>query len=330
MSLVAGAGAPTLTLLQTPQPPLNELLLTCPLNAFGTGTREPAGGDVVLVLEDYHVIILARGWIAQAREGASGASLSRALRWLDRLRSDAAPKARQARVVEALILQALALAAQGNGPGALAALGLSLSLAVPGRYVRRMVEEGRPLQLRRQRLDASVVASRLAYVLLHLTAIAVAPRAGQRHAEPRPNSESPRAPQRSSLNHSPSAILRCYAPSPPATPWARLCLVARLTTWTHRRFDMTASTTTAKSAPVRAKWNLRGLARRLGIGSALIAGLALAGAGSEAVAARVDARAYPPPGQMFDAGCDRRHLQRVGAGGLTVVLDAGLGGTSLD
>lgn len=93
---------------------------------------------------------------------------------------------------------------------------------------------------------------------------------------------------------------------------------------------MTTSTTTTPSAPARAQRNLRGLARRLGIGAALIAGLVLAGAGYEAVAARGDARAYPPPGQMVDVGGFRLHIQCVGTGSPTVVLDAGLGGTSLD
>ena len=75
---------------------------------------------------------------------------------------------------------------------------------------------------------------------------------------------------------------------------------------------------------------MRGLARTFGIGAALIAGLSLVGAGYEAVAARGDARAYPPPGQMVDVGGYRLHLQCVGTGSPTVVLDAGLGGTSLD
>jgi pimeloyl-ACP methyl ester carboxylesterase len=64
--------------------------------------------------------------------------------------------------------------------------------------------------------------------------------------------------------------------------------------------------------------------------AAVIAGLSLAGAGYEAIASRGDASAYPPPGQMVDVGGYRLHLQCVGTGSPTVVLDAGLGGTSLD
>src|SRR5689334_15205133 len=75
---------------------------------------------------------------------------------------------------------------------------------------------------------------------------------------------------------------------------------------------------------------LRGIARGLGVGLALIAGLALAGAGYEAIAARGDAQTYPPPGRLVDIGGYRLHIQCVGTGSPTVVLDAGLGRTSLD
>ncbi len=75
---------------------------------------------------------------------------------------------------------------------------------------------------------------------------------------------------------------------------------------------------------------LRGVVRGLGVGCALIAGLALAGAGYEAIAAGGDAQAYPPPGRLIDVGGYQLHLQCVGTGSPTVVLDAGLGGMSLD
>jgi pimeloyl-ACP methyl ester carboxylesterase len=75
---------------------------------------------------------------------------------------------------------------------------------------------------------------------------------------------------------------------------------------------------------------LRGTARGLGLACALVASLALTGAGYEAIAARGDDRTYPPPGQMVDVGGYRLHIRCVGAGSPTVVLDAGLGGTSLD
>ncbi len=75
---------------------------------------------------------------------------------------------------------------------------------------------------------------------------------------------------------------------------------------------------------------LRGIARGLGGVLVLITGLALTGAGYEALAAGGDAQAYPPPGQRIDVGGYRLQIHCVGTGSPTVVLDAGLGGTSLD
>lgn len=87
-------------------------------------------------------------------------------------------------------------------------------------------------------------------------------------------------------------------------------------------------------APVRVGSRGRRVLRRIAIGFgiviALIASLALAGAGYEAIAAGRDAKAYPPPGQMVDVGGYRLHIQCIGKGSPTVVLDAGLGGSSLD
>jgi pimeloyl-ACP methyl ester carboxylesterase len=73
---------------------------------------------------------------------------------------------------------------------------------------------------------------------------------------------------------------------------------------------------------------LRGFARAFGVFVALLAALALVGAGYEAIAARRDH--YLAPGQLVDVGGYRLHIQCIGAGSPTVVLDAGLGGTSLD
>jgi pimeloyl-ACP methyl ester carboxylesterase len=75
---------------------------------------------------------------------------------------------------------------------------------------------------------------------------------------------------------------------------------------------------------------LRGIGHTLAALVGLIAVLALAGASYEAIAAAGDARRYPAPGQLVDVGGYRLHIQCVGAGSPTVVLDAGLGGSSLD
>lgn len=61
-----------------------------------------------------------------------------------------------------------------------------------------------------------------------------------------------------------------------------------------------------------------------------LAGLAAIGAGVEAIAARSDAATYPPRGELVDIGGYRLHLDCRGDGAPTVVMDAGLGGTSRD
>src|SRR4051794_23263430 len=69
--------------------------------------------------------------------------------------------------------------------------------------------------------------------------------------------------------------------------------------------------------------------RRFLIGSgkilAVVLGLALLGAAYESVSEAADARAYPPPGQMVDVGGYRLHINCVGTGSPTVVIESGLG-----
>src|ERR671911_1262322 len=70
------------------------------------------------------------------------------------------------------------------------------------------------------------------------------------------------------------------------------------------------------------------------IGKALLAlvgallALAVAGAIYQAIATELAERAYPPPGEMVDVGGYSLHINCVGQGGPTVVLDAGSGGFS--
>lgn len=58
--------------------------------------------------------------------------------------------------------------------------------------------------------------------------------------------------------------------------------------------------------------------------------LPIGGAIYETIAAASDASALPPPGRLVDVGGFRLHIHCVGTGSPTVILDAGLGGTSLD
>ncbi len=63
---------------------------------------------------------------------------------------------------------------------------------------------------------------------------------------------------------------------------------------------------------------------------AVIVLLVAAGASYEAIMAAGDDTRYPAPGQRVDVGGYRLHVHCVGKGNPTVVLDAGLGGFSLD
>src|SRR5918997_215163 len=56
--------------------------------------------------------------------------------------------------------------------------------------------------------------------------------------------------------------------------------------------------------------------------------LAVAGAIYQAIATERAERAYPPPGEMVDVGGHSLHIDCVGQGSPTVVLDAGSGGVS--
>jgi pimeloyl-ACP methyl ester carboxylesterase len=90
--------------------------------------------------------------------------------------------------------------------------------------------------------------------------------------------------------------------------------------------NVTPPTVRPQAAPPARRW-LRWTGRGLlGLVIALVA-LPLAGAAYQAVATELDARAYPPPGQLVDVGGHRVHLEHMGddQGGPTVVL-LGCGG----
>jgi pimeloyl-ACP methyl ester carboxylesterase len=74
--------------------------------------------------------------------------------------------------------------------------------------------------------------------------------------------------------------------------------------------------------------NIRRIGKALlGLVGALLV-LAVAGAIYQAIATKLAERAYPPPGEMVDVGGYRLHINCVGQGSPTVVLDAGSGGFS--
>src|SRR5437588_6970087 len=74
----------------------------------------------------------------------------------------------------------------------------------------------------------------------------------------------------------------------------------------------------------------RRLLRFLGIFGLSLVGLLLLGLRSQAISSAVDASHSPPPGKLVDIGGYRLHINCTGTGNPTVILDAGLGETSLD
>lgn len=70
--------------------------------------------------------------------------------------------------------------------------------------------------------------------------------------------------------------------------------------------------------------------RWLGWVAVLVVGLILAGTIYEPMAEASDVRAYPPLGQMVDVGGYRLHINCMGTGSPTVVIDAGWGAWSLE
>ena len=78
-------------------------------------------------------------------------------------------------------------------------------------------------------------------------------------------------------------------------------------------------------------WKRRGRGFLVWLGGivAVLLGLSLVGAWYESMAAAADVRAYPPPGQMVDVGGYRLHINCVGTGSPTVVIDAGWGMTTI-
>ncbi len=90
-------------------------------------------------------LALVRVRIAQGRQNPAGPFLQQARRMLNRLLADAEAKERLGSTLEMLVLQALALAAEGQVQQALTTLERALLLAEPEGYIRLFVDEGAPL-----------------------------------------------------------------------------------------------------------------------------------------------------------------------------------------
>ncbi len=101
--------------------------------------------DDLSYLREFEHITLARVLLARYEGERAEHSLHEAARLLERLLLAADEGGRTGRVIEILVLQALAHQRLGDIPAALACLGRAVTLAEPEGYVRVFVDEGPPM-----------------------------------------------------------------------------------------------------------------------------------------------------------------------------------------
>ena len=102
--------------------------------------------DDLSYLREFEHITLARVLLARSRRASGpGTPLHEAARLLERLLLAAEEGGRTGRVIEILVLRALAHQTLGDIPAALACLERALTLAEPEGYVRVFVDEGPPM-----------------------------------------------------------------------------------------------------------------------------------------------------------------------------------------
>ncbi len=86
-----------------------------------------------------------------------------------------------------------------------------------------------------------------------------------------------------------------------------------------------------RTIALQGRTSLPGKVARIAFGAlGLVAMVAASGAAYEAIASAGDDTAYPRAGRLVDVGGYKLHLDCRGEGSPTVVMDAGLGGSSLD
>ena len=107
--------------------------------------RGLSAADDLSYLREFEHITLARLLIANYQHDRSEAHLQAAMTLLARLLAAAETGGRMGSVIEILLLQALAYAAQDTIPLAMAPLARALILAEPAGYVRLFVDEGAPM-----------------------------------------------------------------------------------------------------------------------------------------------------------------------------------------
>lgn len=114
--------------------------------------------DDLSYLREFEHITLARVLLACAQRERAGRSIDEAIGLLQRLLLAAEAGERTGRVIEILVLQALAHRMQGAIPAALVPLSRALTLAEPEGYVRVFVDEGQPMaRLLREAADRGIM-----------------------------------------------------------------------------------------------------------------------------------------------------------------------------
>jgi LuxR family maltose regulon positive regulatory protein len=113
--------------------------------------------DELSYLREFEHITLARILLARYGSDHIDSAIHEAIGLLERLLKAAQEGGRMGRVIEILLLQALAQHMQGDIPAALLPLGQALTLAEPEDYVRIFLDEGEPMRLLIEDLRGKIV-----------------------------------------------------------------------------------------------------------------------------------------------------------------------------
>ena len=142
--------------------------------------------------QEIEYLTVVRVLLAQSQRGQPlpyGWSLKQVLHLTEQIAEATEAKKRWGHVIEALVLQALLLQAQGDPSSALTILRRALTLAEPEGYIRIFVDEGQPMAALLQRaLEAGILH---AYVITLLHAFGVQPEVQQEETVPLQQSSLP-------------------------------------------------------------------------------------------------------------------------------------------
>ncbi len=108
--------------------------------------RELSVDDEITYLNEFEHLTLARVFMAEYQHDHTERSILDAIRLLERLLKGAEGQNRMGNVIEILVVQALALQAQGCLPLALVSLERALFLAQPEGYVQIFIDESEPMR----------------------------------------------------------------------------------------------------------------------------------------------------------------------------------------